>query len=264
MALRSFPALFKIRIRSLRELRLYVARTTGLCVAAALAFDVANQLLFFVGWTAAFRSWFITVAVVVIIAAPVSRAIGKAHLALYRASRTDPLTGLLNRRALLDGIERCPAFVALIIVDIDRFKQVNDTHGHLVGDEVLRAVATLMVACLGGIGQIGRMGGEEFAIVAENTDSRRVRSNLERFRAQVADIPIVAGTTSVSVTISAGLADSKDGQSFEQVYARADRALYLAKASGRNRIVSADEVDAELGFGGALDPDSRADLRAAG
>ena len=243
---RLFDDRLKIRIRSSRELAVYVTCTTALCAGLALAVDVANQLYFFEGWTAATRSWLITVALVVLIAVPVSRAIGKANLALYHASRTDPLTGLLNRRALLDNGSTCPAFVVLVIVDIDRFKQVNDTHGHMAGDEVLRTVSGLMRAALGNLGQIGRMGGEEFAILAAHAEPASISASLERFRAQVAATPILAGSIAVSVTISAGLAIRQPGQSFEQLYARADRALYLAKASGRNRIVCADDIAADL------------------
>jgi diguanylate cyclase (GGDEF)-like protein len=236
--------LVSLQIRSQRELVSYVVRTTTLCALAALAVDVANQLVFFQGWSAAIRSWCITVGLVVAIATPVSRAIGKAHLALFRAGQTDPLTGLLNRRALFDGVEDGSTAMALIIVDIDRFKSVNDTHGHLVGDEVLRTVARLLGTCFAAFGRVARLGGEEFALVSNDLTRDTLLAQLDRFRRQIAETPIVAGSAAVTVTISAGVAHRREGQSFEQLYAEADRALYRAKARGRNRIVLADEVPA--------------------
>jgi diguanylate cyclase (GGDEF)-like protein len=241
--LRSIAAinpLGRIRIATAGDLRSYVVRTTMLCVLAALAFDVVNQLVFFESWAAAFRSWLITVGVVVVIAAPVARTIGKAHLALFRASQTDPLTGLLNRRALLDGIDDGPAAMVLMIVDIDRFKTVNDTHGHLAGDEVLRAVGALMQRCLGDMGRVGRMGGEEFALIAQGRgDAAELLQRIEAFRATVEATTVITGAVAVAVTISAGIASRTNAQAFQQLYAEADRALYLAKSSGRNRVVVA-------------------------
>lgn len=225
-------------IRSDRELRRYVVRTAAFCVAAALAFDVANQLTFFESWTAALRSWAITVFVVVVIATPVARAIGVANLALFRASQTDPLTGLLNRRALLEGLD--PAtFMVLMIADVDRFKAVNDTYGHLAGDAVLRAVAALLQRELGGFGRVGRLGGEEFALVCGACDLSDLMWRLERCRETIARTPVACGRANVTVTVSAGVAHRRPGESFEQLYTEADRALYRAKAAGRNRIVVA-------------------------
>ncbi len=135
------------RIRTVRELTSFVVRITTLCVAIALAVDVVNQLVFFESWAVAIRSWTISAALAFVIAAPISRTIGKAHLELFRAkqvvdklSRTDPLTGLANRRALIETAERAMA-VALILVifDIDRFKRINDAHGHIAGDTVIQA-----------------------------------------------------------------------------------------------------------------------------
>ena len=236
-----------MRIRSRRELTLYVVRTTCLCAVGALACDIVNQFVFFAGWPATFRSWAVTVAITVAITGPVSRAIGRTHLTLFDASRTDELTGLLNRRALLDCVDDLPSVIALIIVDIDRFKQVNDTHGHLAGDEVLRTVARRMGRLLGPLGRVGRIGGEEFAVVVAAGLADRLAVELEAFRQQIASTPVIVGTNAVSVTISAGFATRAADQSFEHLYALADRALYLAKAAGRNQIVSADALPPHLG-----------------
>ena len=241
--------LFTTTIRDERDLRAYVLRVSLLCIALALAIDVTNQLIFFESWQTALRSWFITAVGAGGISLLVSRTIAKAHLDLYRAkksvdvlSRTDPLTGLLNRRALLLDFEGAAAVLALVIVDVDRFKRINDTFGHLIGDEVLCAVATMMQRVLGELGSVGRLGGEEFALLSLTGDIEALAERIEAFRVQLSVTPIVAGAGRISVTISAGLACGTAGQSFEQLYYRADRALYAAKASGRNRVVIFEDL----------------------
>ena len=237
-------------IRNEGELSAYVLRLTVFCTLLALGFDVVNQLTFFVSWEASFRSWLITTLVASGITASVAVAIARAHLELYRAklavevlSRTDPLTGLLNRRALLESIEEMQAgFMVLAIADIDRFKSVNDTHGHLVGDEVIKMVARALETELGRFGQIGRLGGEEFGFVATNAELDELLAKLWDFRDRVATTPTIVGSAGVWITISIGVATRKAGQSYTELFAEADRALYLAKASGRNRVVSADDL----------------------
>jgi diguanylate cyclase (GGDEF)-like protein len=240
------------RIGDERDLRNYVARTTAACVSLALLFDVLNQLVFFETWAVAVRSWLITIAVAIAIAVPVLALIARAHLELDRKnaeldllSRTDPLTGLLNRRALLDCGAEPAEVLALVIVDIDRFKRVNDRHGHLVGDEVIRTVANIITRTLGDIGRVGRLGGEEFALLTSEDNGAQLAARVELLRDQIAVTPIVSGDQSVFVTISAGLAIRGSNQTFEQLYAAADRALYMAKAAGRNRIVLASELPAD-------------------
>jgi diguanylate cyclase (GGDEF)-like protein len=233
-----------IELRNERDLAHYVFRTTILCVSIALAADIANQLIFFTGWLTAVRSWIVTLVVVVGIAVPVSRKIGKAQIALYRAGTTDELTGLLNRRAFLDGVDDT-TFLALIIVDVDDFKRVNDKHGHWIGDQVLRATAAMMAQLLGAFGRVGRLGGEEFALLAYRGDHALILRQLEAFRETVARTPILTDTLPVSITISAGVATREGDQTFQQLFVRADRALYQAKALGRNRIVLAGTIDAD-------------------
>ncbi len=131
--------------------------------------------------------------------------------------------------------------MALVIADIDRFKAVNDGYGHLTGDTVLKAVADLMQTGLGDLGLVGRLGGEEFALICTDGDERELVRRLEAFREAVAQTPIAAGDgLTVPVTISAGVARRTRSQSFRELYAEADKALYVAKASGRNQIVVAE------------------------
>ncbi|WP_420136266.1 GGDEF domain-containing protein [Sphingomonas sp.] len=233
----------RTELRNDRDLALYVLFTTLLCVSIALAVDVANQLFFFTNWANAIRSWVITVAVVLCIAIPVTRKLGRAQLALYRAGMRDELTGLLNRRAFLDGVDDT-TFLALIIVDVDDFKNVNDRHGHWIGDQVLRTTASMMVKLLGEFGRVGRLGGEEFALLAYHDDHATLLDRLEAFRDTIAQTPILTDTIPVSVTISAGVATRNGEQSFQELFIRADSALYEAKASGRNRVVLAQDGEA--------------------
>lgn len=239
----------RLHISSQSELRAYVIKTTLLCTIAALSLDIVNQLVFFEDWSVAIRSWLVTIAISSLIAAPVTRAIGKANLELFRAkeiveklSRTDPLTGLLNRRALLEPTGSEAAVMALVIVDIDRFKRVNDTHGHMAGDEVIRVVARLIQKALEDFGRVGRLGGEEFALVSDSLDVVALASRLDALLNTIEATPIVFSGQTVFVTVSAGWALRRSDQGFAELYAEADRALYLAKAQGRNAVVAAERI----------------------
>jgi diguanylate cyclase (GGDEF)-like protein len=250
--------IFRASITNEREFTIYVASVTAICVVVALSVDVANQLTFFVDWPTCFRSWTITATLVLCLAVPISRTIGKAQLELYRAkllaeelSRTDQLTGLPNRRALMDAVNAArPETLALVIVDIDRFKRVNDTHGHLAGDAVIRAVGQMMTADLGEFGRVSRVGGEEFALLSSGVPAEALAARLIAFRERVQSTPIVTGGLAVSVTISAGVAVTHDGDTFDHLFSEADRALYAAKTSGRNRVRFSEAIAQADGRGG--------------
>ena len=236
---------FRPTIRDEAELTAFILRTCIVCAGAALAVDVVNQMLFFASWVATLRSWGVTVALAAAIAFPVSRAIGKAHLALTRSkaevetlSRTDELTGLLNRRALMEmAVTQPPETMVLVIADIDRFKRVNDNYGHMAGDAVIRMVSRIATAELGDLGALGRVGGEEFALLASDVSPSLLVLRLENLRTRISLTPVIAeGGTAIHVTISAGVAIRGVGRHFDDLYADADRALYDAKTSGRNRV----------------------------
>jgi diguanylate cyclase (GGDEF)-like protein len=242
-------------IRTEHELRRFVLRTCLLCIGVALAVDVVNQLVFFISWPEAIRSWAITLGLALAIAYPVSRSVGRAYLALSRSrerfetlSRTDELTGLLNRRALLAAAAQSrPETMVLVIADIDQFKRINDGHGHLAGDRVIEMVGRLALAELGDLGHLGRIGGEEFALLATAVDAGVLALRLERLRVQIALTPAIVDGTAVHVTISAGVAFGRGEQTFDDLYAEADQALYAAKAAGRNRISFAGEEPVSSG-----------------
>jgi diguanylate cyclase (GGDEF)-like protein/PAS domain S-box-containing protein len=151
-------------------------------------------------------------------------------------ARHDSLTGLPNRRALEEQLpqemaraRRSLAPLSVAILDIDRFKTYNDTHGHLAGDEVLRACAKAWDAALRAEDTIVRFGGEEFLVMLPDTEPEQAAEIIERLRA----------TTPMEQTCSAGLAVWDRVESIDDLLRRADEALYLAKASGRNQLAQA-------------------------
>jgi diguanylate cyclase (GGDEF)-like protein len=163
---------------------------------------------------------------------------------LQTAARTDPKTGLLNAAAWESaaGAElararqgRGPA--AVLIIDIDHFKGVNDTHGHLFGDHVLLGVATTLTHQLRQSDVIGRFGGEEFVALLPGADMAEACRAAERLRMRVGRMVLRAGDTAVTITVSIGVAVSGvHGDDLVDLLAAADLALYRAKGAGRNRV----------------------------
>jgi len=162
---------------------------------------------------------------------------------------TDPLTGLNNRRGFERACEklygdyngRCVG-AGLLLLDIDRFKQVNDSYGHLVGDQVLRAAAQVISTSIKGRDVAVRFGGDEFLVLLPETSAEGVVAVAEQIRASFGRARIRRGGTGVcleQVTLSAGVAVSDPSETLEQVVHRADQALYRAKTEGRNRVCRA-------------------------
>jgi len=161
---------------------------------------------------------------------------------------TDSLTGLHNRRYLdshLEGVmQRMTETgrpVTLLMIDIDHFKAVNDTHGHAVGDEVLATVAERILRNVRGFDLAVRYGGEEFVVVMPDTDLDVALPVAERLRERMAEgpVPVEAAVDTLTVTLSIGVAQSRDEtEGPSELLKRADQALYAAKNGGRNRVVS--------------------------
>jgi diguanylate cyclase (GGDEF)-like protein len=168
-----------------------------------------------------------------------------AYQRIEELAELDELTGSYNRRCimrLLDAqIEKSrqastPCAIALI--DLDWFKRVNDAHGHPVGDEVLRTFAITIFANIRPLDCFGRYGGEEFLLLLPGTDGEAASRMLERLRGIVSDLDWSAFAPGMCVTISAGVVTLRDNDTSDTFLARADRALYSAKAQGRNRIAT--------------------------
>lgn len=178
-------------------------------------------------------------------------------LRLYRESTTDELTGMMNRRLLMKQLEQARVRLqtkkkpfAVMLLDLDRFKRINDSHGHLAGDVVLKEVATTLGEQLVPEMVLGRYGGEEFAILVRNChDLQRAVTMAEQLRVAVAQRLVKSPTTGarLEVTVSIGLVQARAGESITQVMNRADECLYRAKMAGRNCVV------AEASAGGRAD-----------
>jgi diguanylate cyclase (GGDEF)-like protein len=166
-----------------------------------------------------------------------------------REARQDPLTGLPNRAAFREACERARALaqrkrepLSLGILDLDRFKSVNDRHGHATGDEVLRRAATIISRSLRTSDLLARWGGEEFVALLPNAGQRGAVQCLERaLQALRQERFRGADGTEFSVTFSAGVVQYPEGATMEEAVSTADRLLYLAKVAGRNRVLGADE-----------------------
>lgn len=161
---------------------------------------------------------------------------------LQDLSIRDPLTGLSNRRFFshafneeLARISRKEADLSLIFADLDHFKRVNDSRGHHVGDEVLKATAAHLRACCRPYDIPARWGGEEFIILLPETDEQEAAHIAERIRASLQKG--ISPTIAFPITISIGVAQYRLGESLEALEERADQALYIAKQQGRNRVL---------------------------
>jgi diguanylate cyclase (GGDEF)-like protein len=170
--------------------------------------------------------------------------------ALRRLATQDSLTGATNRRGFMDRLLRAQSEaeaqaepLSLVMVDLDHFKRINDEHGHGVGDAVLREVAHRMRRQIRRADLLGRLGGEEFAILLPDTDLVGARTQAEHLMAALRSLPFPAVGT---VTASLGVAQWNGREAASSWLHRADLALYEAKHLGRNRLVVAEDLDTDL------------------
>ncbi|MAU94529.1 MAG: GGDEF domain-containing protein [Fulvimarina sp.] len=164
---------------------------------------------------------------------------------LETAALTDALTGMHNRRffdvALTQYVAefaRIQRPIGLVLIDLDHFKQINDTHGHDVGDAVLRAVALCLFEFTRYHDVVARIGGEEFAIIAPNLDETELHRFAEKLRHQLSRLTIDVEGATIAITASMGIASARPGDGAAAIMKRADVNLYHAKQSGRNRVAA--------------------------
>jgi diguanylate cyclase (GGDEF)-like protein len=162
-------------------------------------------------------------------------------------SMTDALTGLLNRHGLqralqreLSEARRYARTLSCLLLDVDFFKSVNDTHGHAAGDAALTQAARVLTESVRGSDVVCRYGGEEFLVLAPETDARGALALAEKVRLAVSSRLFGEGPLAFPLTLSAGVAELRPGESGNDMIARADEALYQAKQNGRNRAESAE------------------------
>lgn len=172
------------------------------------------------------------------------RALRQAHDLALRASQTDDLTGISSRRSMMDALEALNDAVAegraaggaICILDLDLFKRINDRFGHQIGDRILIEFARLVQTAMRRRDWFGRVGGEEFMLIFPDTDLAAAKFMVADILGKVRAARPIPEEPSLSYTCSAGIAEILPGGSATDLYARADRALYLAKHAGRDRL----------------------------
>ena len=166
----------------------------------------------------------------------------EAYALLQQLVTVDPLTGLENRRSLMDFAEvqlklaqRYKSFFSIILIDLDYFKKINDTYGHLIGDEILKNIAKILKYVLRNVDHIGRFGGEEFIVILPNTNLKNAVVTAEKVREAIANFKHNIEEQIIQATVSIGIASYNPlDDDVNQILERADQALYQAKSSGRN------------------------------
>jgi diguanylate cyclase (GGDEF)-like protein len=168
----------------------------------------------------------------------------KANTELELIAAFDSLSGLLNRRSLFTRISieiersiRLDSPLTGLMIDIDRFKGINDNYGHQCGDMVIREIGARLLAGLRRYDYAGRYGGEEFFVVLSNSTDIQASGIAERFRKDIEELRFECGGENIGVTVSIGAARYATGESQESWIERVDRAMYQAKQTGRNRVV---------------------------
>ena len=164
---------------------------------------------------------------------------------LYELAHRDELTGTMSRRAILSAARDCGTQarargepLGLMILDIDKFKKVNDDLGHFAGDKVLKEFCRRIESQLRDTDCLGRLGGEEFLVVLPDTSPSECVARAERMRTLLSATPITLEDEDISLTMSVGATDYRDGDTMDEAFARADRLLYRAKELGRDRTIA--------------------------
>jgi diguanylate cyclase (GGDEF)-like protein len=203
------------------------------------------------------RTQFFNAFVLALIIGGLVILVGRAFDTTERESLSDPLTGLANRRFLQEILlrelrrgQRSNQPAALIIVDIDHFKAVNDTYGHNAGDEMLEQIAGIMLSSVRATDFVVRYGGEEFVILLPETRLADAQQVAEKLRKTIGETVMESTSkpgTTLKCTVSAGVSMyPTDAASGEMLILKADKALYFAKQHGRNRVVTVAEAEAPL------------------
>jgi diguanylate cyclase (GGDEF)-like protein len=224
---------------------------TGYIVVMSVSISIAQT------WAASpermFWATLVTAVAAAVMSLPITWEFGRMYLDLWDATqslkdlaKTDQQTGLLNNRSFIEATQERLASgrrTALLLGDLDRFKAINDRYGHLAGDAVIAAVGERLRGLFGSTAIVGRMGGEEFAVAIDcpfrEPEIARIHlaSYAEEMRRRISELRFFADAGVIRPTISIGVACGEPGEGFSPLYARADRALYLAKAAGRDRVV---------------------------
>ena len=158
---------------------------------------------------------------------------------------TDPLTNLYNRGKIIELMEaemaryeRKKTSFSVILGDVDHFKQINDTYGHIAGDMVLQSVAYILQSSLRKYDSVGRYGGEEFLVILPGTNIDEARDVAERIRKEIENMDCIFPPNTIKTTISLGVANITENENLKELLSRVDEYLYIAKNEGRNRVIT--------------------------
>lgn len=192
-----------------------------------------------------FMAWMVGGGVALILSLVLSdafNALADSRARYEELSKTDTLTGLLNRRAFNQFFEDTADDASLAIFDVDRFKQINDHYGHAVGDHVIQTIAHCIGGTFGSRHSVARIGGEEFAVIIRGGNMADRFTLVELTRLKISKLQIEVGGRNIAPTISVGVAEVSSDRSKNDIFCLADKALYLAKSSGRNRSFHESEL----------------------
>jgi diguanylate cyclase len=231
--------------------RVYVLTFVGTLICVAVAFAIDSYSFETGSWHLS-DNWFNNIIIPLVLAPPFFffllfklRELAIAHHELMHVAATDSLTSCLNRRAftaMVDGYlervtaEESKAGGALLIIDVDHFKVVNDRFGHDRGDEALKLIARTITAAVREIDLVGRIGGEEFSVFLPGMDPARTTLVAERIRMAVSEARFLPAGQPYSLSVSIGGAAFNRHVSFSELDRQADQRLYSAKRGGRNRV----------------------------
>ncbi|MDX1795252.1 MAG: GGDEF domain-containing protein [Hydrogenovibrio sp.] len=169
---------------------------------------------------------------------------------LQKLVNHDHMTGVLNRQGLLEGAAQYFNLanrhyingLSLVVFDIDHFKAINDTHGHLIGDKSIKQIAELVKTNLRKSDLFARMGGDEFVLLLPETGKLQTAKLLEKIKLEMVEHPLIVGSEAIPIQFSAGVSQlTADTKNFKELFKKADMALYEAKENGRNQVVFAED-----------------------
>lgn len=185
-----------------------------------------------------------------------NNALQRALAKISEMATRDELTGSHNRRHLMEFLarekarcDRAAAVFSLAVIDLDYFKRINDSYGHIAGDDVLKQVVTLIHRHVRTTDCFARFGGEEFALVYTLTGLEEATQSAERVRHEISTTAMACASFTIYTSVSIGIAEYRPGESIIQLLHRADQAMYVAKSGGRDRVIamSRDKADQEMG-----------------
>ena len=185
-----------------------------------------------------------------------NNALQRALAKISEMATRDELTGSHNRRYLMEflarekaGCDRAKSVFSLAVIDLDYFKRINDSYGHIAGDDVLKQVVKLIQRHVRTTDCFARFGGEEFALVYTLTELEEAQQSAERLRQEVSTTAMACDAFTIYTSVSIGIAEYRPGENITELMRRADQAMYIAKSGGRDRVIamSRDQLNREMG-----------------